>query len=59
MTEESFKKLLKKIDEENMFFDDVNLDEIGISKLSKKELLELIKVLNKNMIKSTEYWDGG
>ena len=41
------------------FFDLLDLREIGIYKLSKKQLIEAIRRLNRSMVESTEYWDGG
>jgi hypothetical protein len=41
------------------FFDNVDLQKEGITKLKKAELLELIQGLNKQMIDSTDSWDGG
>lgn len=37
----------------------IDLEEEGITGLTKEELLELIHELNRNMISSTDNWDGG
>ncbi len=41
------------------FFDKVNIGEAGILKLTRVELIELILLLNKQMVDSTDNWDGG
>lgn len=41
------------------WFDPVDFVEAKVDKLTKAELLELLHILNKQMIDSTENWDGG
>jgi len=47
------------MDKEDFFSNEVDIVKSGISELSKDELIELIKILNRSMVSSTENWSGG
>ncbi len=49
----------KILNNEIDIFSCIDLEKTGITKLTKSDLLELIKIINKIAIDSSEFWDGG